>query len=115
MGASGSDKRGEPQQDPAAVQLAIKRPIFQVKAVIGQAFSGNPAAVCPLEQWLPDDVRQRIAMENAVAETAFFVQVDQGLAIRSFSRNSTAECGIVRAECGIEKPTTCAFQRFEGS
>ena len=63
----------------------MKLPIFQVDAFTDQAFSGNPAAVCPLEQWLPDDVMQRIAMENAVAETAFFIPVDQGFEIRWFT------------------------------
>ncbi|MEM9116784.1 MAG: hypothetical protein AAGD09_02760 [Cyanobacteria bacterium P01_F01_bin.56] len=65
--------------------------------------------MCPFEQWLPDDVMQRIAMENTVAETAFVVQVAQVFMIRSFSWNFIAECGIERAECGIEKPTTWAF------
>ncbi|MEP0912972.1 PhzF family phenazine biosynthesis protein [Leptolyngbya sp. GB1-A1] len=48
-------------------------------------FGGNPAAVCPLEQWLPDDVMQRIAMENSIAETAFFIQLDKGFEIRWFT------------------------------
>ncbi|NEQ45913.1 MAG: PhzF family phenazine biosynthesis protein [Leptolyngbya sp. SIOISBB] len=63
----------------------MKLPIFQVDAFTDQAFNGNPAAVCPLEQWLPDDVMQRIAMENAVAETAFFIPVEQGFEIRWFT------------------------------
>lgn len=63
----------------------MKLPIFQVDAFTGKVFGGNPAAVCPLEQWLPDDVMQRIAVENSVAETAFFIQVDQGFEIRWFT------------------------------
>jgi PhzF family phenazine biosynthesis protein len=63
----------------------MKLPIFQVDAFASQVFSGNPAAVCPLEQWLPTDVMQRIALENAVAETAFFIRLDQGFEIRWFT------------------------------
>ena len=48
-------------------------PFFQVDAFAGQAFAGNPAAVMPLTEWLPDDVMQSIAAENNLAETAFAV------------------------------------------
>jgi PhzF family phenazine biosynthesis protein len=48
-------------------------PIYQVDAFASRVFAGNPAAVCPLESWLPDDVMQAIAAENNLAETAFFV------------------------------------------
>lgn len=47
--------------------------IYQVDAFTDELFKGNPAAIVPLKQWLPDDVMQRIAMENNLAETAFFV------------------------------------------
>ncbi len=48
-------------------------PIFQIDAFARAAFTGNPAAVMPLEAWLTDDVMQQIGMENNLAETAFFV------------------------------------------
>lgn len=48
-------------------------PFTQVDAFADRPFSGNPAAVMPLEAWLPDDVLQAIAMENNLAETAFTV------------------------------------------
>ena len=48
-------------------------PIYQIDAFTSHVFAGNPAAVCPLEAWLPDDVLQSIAAENNLAETAFFV------------------------------------------
>ena len=48
-------------------------PIFQVDAFSERTFSGNPAAVCPLKEWLPDPTMQAIAAENNLAETAFFV------------------------------------------
>ncbi len=63
----------------------MKLPIFQVDAFTGKVFGGNPAAVCPLEQWLPENVMQRIAMENSVAERAFFIRLDQGFEIRWFT------------------------------
>jgi PhzF family phenazine biosynthesis protein len=63
----------------------MKLPIFQVDAFTDKVFGGNPAAVCPLEQWLPDDVMQRIALENSVAETAFFIRLDEGFEIRWFT------------------------------
>ncbi len=46
---------------------------FQVDAFTRHAFGGNPAAVMPLGEWLPDALLQQIAGENAVSETAFFV------------------------------------------
>ncbi len=48
-------------------------PIFQVSAFANHPFSGNPAAVCPLVEWLPDETMQSIAAENNLSETAFFV------------------------------------------
>jgi len=63
----------------------MRLPIFQVDAFTERVFGGNPAAVCPLKEWLPDTVMQRIAMENAVAETAFFVPRGRDYAIRWFT------------------------------
>lgn len=48
-------------------------PIYQIDAFTDILFAGNPAAVVPLAKWLPDDVLQKIAMENNLSETAFFV------------------------------------------
>ncbi|WP_324671321.1 PhzF family phenazine biosynthesis protein [Hymenobacter sp. GOD-10R] len=48
-------------------------PLYQVDAFTDQVFAGNPAAVCPLTEWLPADMMQAIAAENNLAETAFFV------------------------------------------
>ncbi len=48
-------------------------PIYQVDAFASAVFKGNPAAVCPLEAWLPDETLQAIAMENNLSETAFVV------------------------------------------
>ena len=51
----------------------ISLPFTQVDAFADRPFTGNPAAVMPLEAWLPDDVLQAIAMENNLAETAFTI------------------------------------------
>ncbi|MHC5040670.1 MAG: PhzF family phenazine biosynthesis protein [Planctomycetota bacterium] len=51
----------------------MKVPIYQVDAFTGELFRGNPAAVCPLEAWLPESTMLAIAAENQLSETAFFV------------------------------------------
>ena len=48
-------------------------PFFQVDAFAARPFAGNPAAVIPLDQWLPDATLQAIAAENNLSETAFTV------------------------------------------
>ncbi|CAF1043625.1 unnamed protein product, partial [Didymodactylos carnosus] len=65
--------------------MSIK--IYQVDAFTDQLFGGNPAAVCPLDQWLPDPLMQKIAAENNLAETAFFVpnSSDGGYELRWFT------------------------------
>ncbi len=60
-------------------------PIYQVDAFTDSLFGGNPAAVCPLEKWLPDATMQAIAAENNLAETAFFVREDSNYALRWFT------------------------------
>ncbi len=51
--------------------------LFQIDAFADELFRGNPAAVCPLDEWLPETLMQQIAAENNLSETAFFVG-DQG-------------------------------------
>jgi PhzF family phenazine biosynthesis protein len=51
-------------------------PFFQVDAFASRPLTGNPAAVMPLDHWLDDDLLQRIAAENNLAETAFTVPLD---------------------------------------
>lgn len=51
----------------------MKLRLFQVDAFTSRVFSGNPAAVVPLPEWLPDDILQAIALENNLAETAYFI------------------------------------------
>lgn len=59
--------------------------IYQVDAFSDKIFSGNPAAVCPLEEWLPTDQMQKIALENNLSETAFFIPNQSGFEIRWFT------------------------------
>ncbi|MEK9782082.1 MAG: PhzF family phenazine biosynthesis isomerase [Flavobacteriales bacterium] len=69
-------------------------PIYQVDAFATKLFQGNPAAVCPLEAWLPDALMQSIAQENNLSETAFFVPQGEGFEIRWFTPNDeVALCG----------------------
>ncbi|MEO6114477.1 MAG: PhzF family phenazine biosynthesis protein [Sphingomicrobium sp.] len=53
-------------------------PFFQVDAFASRPFEGNPAAVIPLDAWLPDDVMLAIAAENNLSETAFTVKRSEG-------------------------------------
>ena len=63
----------------------MRIPIYQIDAFSSEPFKGNPAAVCPLEEWLPDEVMQSIAMENNLSETAFFIKNEDQYDIRWFA------------------------------
>lgn len=63
----------------------MKLKLYQVDAFTDKLFGGNPAAVCPLDTWLPDELMQKIAMENNLAETAFYVKNGEGYSIRWFT------------------------------
>src|SRR6266404_4582242 len=68
--------------------------IYQVDAFAAALFQGNPAAVVPLTEWLPDTMMQRIAMENNLAETAFIVPEGNDYLIRWFTPTVEVElCG----------------------
>jgi len=60
-------------------------PIYQADAFTDQLFGGNPAAICPLNEWLADETMQKIAVENNLAETAFFVKSGTGYKLRWFT------------------------------
>ncbi len=60
-------------------------PIYQVDAFTSALFGGNPAAVCPLQEWLPDHTMQKLAAENNLSETAFFVKEGTDYHIRWFT------------------------------
>ncbi len=72
----------------------MKIPIFQVDAFSSQCFSGNPAAVCILNSWLPTETLQAIAQENNLSETAFVVGSEDRYEIRWFTPMSEVDlCG----------------------
>lgn len=63
----------------------MKLAIYQIDAFANKVFEGNPAAVCPLENWLSDELMQSIATENNLSETVFFVPTNMGYHIRWFT------------------------------
>lgn len=63
----------------------MKLTIYQVDAFAEKVFEGNPAAIIPLEDWIEDDLMQKIALENNLSETAFFVKTDSGYHLRWFT------------------------------
>jgi PhzF family phenazine biosynthesis protein len=68
--------------------------MYQVDAFAEKVFSGNPAAVIPLQEWLPDETMQNIASENNLSETAFFIPEGSGFHIRWFTPVSEVDlCG----------------------
>jgi PhzF family phenazine biosynthesis protein len=72
----------------------VKLPLYQVDAFTSRVFGGNPAAVCPLEAWLPDAQLQAIALENNLSETAFFVKEPSGWHLRWFTPTTEVDlCG----------------------
>jgi len=75
--------------------------IYQVDAFTKEVFRGNPAAIVPLQEWLPDQLMQRIAMENNLAETAFFVQEESGSAAPGAAGSAASSPG----SAGTGSPT----------
>lgn len=71
-----------------------KQPIYQIDAFTSVLFGGNPAAVCPLNEWLSDAQMQAIAAENNLSETAFILSEGEYYHIRWFTPNTeVALCG----------------------
>jgi PhzF family phenazine biosynthesis protein len=80
----------------------MKIPIYQIDAFSSRVFYGNPAAVCPLREWLDDSVMQAIAQENNLSETAFFVQEGDGYRIRWFTPVAEVDlCGHATLASGF--------------
>ena len=87
-------------------------PFYQVDAFTSRVFAGNPAGVCPLDDWLPDETMQAIAAENYLPETAFFVPDGEGYGIRWFTPEveidlaghpTLATAFVLFNELGVEK------------
>jgi len=68
--------------------------LYQIDAFTDQVFKGNPAAVCPLDDWLADTDLQAIAAENNLSETAFYVPAGAGFHLRWFTPKAEVDlCG----------------------
>ena len=63
----------------------MKLPLYQIDAFTDTLFKGNPACVVPLQTWLPDETLLHLAKENAVAETAFFIDHGDTVHLRWFT------------------------------
>ncbi len=67
---------------------------YAADAFTDKVFKGNPAAVCILEEWLPDVLMQNIAKENNLSETAFAVKKEGGYQLRWFTPGGEVDlCG----------------------
>ncbi len=81
----------------------MKLELYQIDAFTNQIFGGNPACVVPLTEWLPDEILLKIAKENAVAETAFFVHKGEKIHLRWFTPDIEMDlCGhatLATAHC----------------
>jgi len=72
----------------------MRIPYFHVDAFASKVFGGNPAGVCPLERWLPDELLREIAAENNLSETAFFVRREDYFDLRWFTPTMEVDlCG----------------------
>jgi len=98
-------------------------PIYQVDAFTQKAFGGNPAAIVPLDAWLPDATLQAIAAENNLAETAFYVpQPDGSFHLRWFTPavevdlcgHATVATAFVLAHCRGHAEPVIRFQSLSG-
>ncbi|PJJ62810.1 PhzF family phenazine biosynthesis protein [Chryseobacterium geocarposphaerae] len=83
----------------------MKLQLYQIDAFTDEIFGGNPACVVPLDDWLPDETLLKIARENAVAETAFFIDNGQEIQLRWFTPEFEMDlCGhatLANAHCLI--------------
>jgi PhzF family phenazine biosynthesis protein len=69
-------------------------PIYQADAFTDTLFGGNPAAVCPLQEWLSDELLQQIAVENNLSETAYLLKENDDYHIRWFTPGTEVKlCG----------------------
>ncbi len=98
----------------------MELPIYQIDAFTDSLFRGNPAAVVPLERWLPDELMQEIAQENNLAETAFFVSETAGFRLRWFTPTvevnlcghaTIASAHVLYEHLGYEAPSVVFYSR----
>ena len=81
----------------------MKLDLYQIDAFTDKTFGGNPACVVPLNDWLPNDILLNITKENAVAETAFFINKAGNIHLRWFTPEMEMDlCGhatLATAHC----------------
>ena len=81
----------------------MKLDLYQIDAFTDKIFGGNPACVVPLKEWMSDDILLQIAKENAVAETAFFIDNGEKIHLRWFTPDIEMDlCGhatLATAHC----------------
>jgi predicted PhzF superfamily epimerase YddE/YHI9 len=97
----------------------MRIPIYQIDAFTDRPFSGNPAAVCPLQRWLPDETLQAIATENNLSETAYYIPNGAGYHLRWFTPAVEVDlCGHATLAAAhviwtIRRESAAALLRFE--
>jgi len=100
----------------------MKLPLYQVDAFTDRLFGGNPAAIVPLDEWLPDATLQSIAQENNLAETAYIVRTGATWHLRWFTPvqeidlcgHATLAAAYAMAEClGVAEPVI-SFDTLSG-
>ena len=93
-------------------------PIYQVDAFTDKLFGGNPAAVCPLEDWLDPAIMQKIAAENNLSETAFFTKKKKLFELRWFTPKIEVDlCGhatlasahVIFNHLGFDEILRCSY------
>jgi len=104
--------------------MAMPQSLYIVNAFTAETFGGNPAAVMPLQQWLPDATLQALAAQHNLSETAFFVRRDDGhYELRWFTPGAEVElCGhatlasahVLRTELGETRESVTFSTRFSG-
>lgn len=111
-----------PMTLPPHFRQSMEIPIYQVDAFVTGAFTGNPAAVCLLDNWLDTGVMQRIAAENNQSETAFVVPVNHAFEIRWFTPKTEVDlCGhatlaaaFVLFHENLSADAVCTFRSASG-
>lgn len=75
---------------------------YIVDAFTDQVFAGNPAAICILDRWLPEDLMQKITRENNLSETAFAVKIGETYHLRWFTPGGEIDlCGHATLACAF--------------